>query len=412
MMGRFPLLAIGVLLLWLVPLRADDFPQAVLIGGEPFRGTVERIDSDGTVHFATAAEPLAVKIRDLVRWGAYSDFAKVPQIVLADGGVAVGELMRLTDDELVAFSSVFGELQLPLSAVRGIVFQPSLDPRVRDRRFEQLLATKGANDVVLFDNGDVLHGSLSEFEAASGENPYDAIRVVAQGRPVRIETSKLAAMIFNPALVEPPPVSPPGAFWLGFADGSLLSVTKLQAEGGNVRLTVAGSIELAADTAIWQELTYIRPRGERLVWLSDREPVGYKHVPLLDASWPLGVDRGLAGGRMRSGGQVFPKGIAMHSTSRVAFDLDGKFRRIEADLAIDEAAGSLGSVQFRLFVFDAAGAWKPAFASPVIRGGERPVPMSVDVSGAKRIALIVEAADRGDVGDHADWLDARLIPAE
>jgi hypothetical protein len=32
----------------------------------------------------------------------------------------------------------------------------------------------------------------------------------------------------------------------------------------------------------------------------------------------------------------------------------------------------------------------------------------VNLQGAKAIALIVEHADRGDVQDYANWLDARL----
>jgi hypothetical protein len=50
------------------------------------------------------------------------------------------------------------------------------------------------------------------------------------------------------------------------------------------------------------------------------------------------------------------------------------------------------------------------FASPILRGGDAPVPVSVDVRGAKKLELMVDYADRGDVLDHADWLDARLVP--
>ena len=47
-------------------------------------------------------------------------------------------------------------------------------------------------------------------------------------------------------------------------------------------------------------------------------------------------------------------------------------------------------------------------ASEVVRGGQPPVPISVDLDGVKRISLLVDFADRGDELDHADWLDARL----
>jgi hypothetical protein len=37
------------------------------------------------------------------------------------------------------------------------------------------------------------------------------------------------------------------------------------------------------------------------------------------------------------------------------------------------------------------------------------LPIAVNVTNASRLALVVDAADRGDEGDHADWLNARLI---
>ena len=48
------------------------------------------------------------------------------------------------------------------------------------------------------------------------------------------------------------------------------------------------------------------------------------------------------------------------------------------------------------------------FASPILRGGDPPVPVSVDLTGAKKLELVVDYADRADVLDHADWLDARI----
>ena len=52
---------------------------------------------------------------------------------------------------------------------------------------------------------------------------------------------------------------------------------------------------------------------------------------------------------------------------------------------------------------------REAWLTDVVRGGQPPVPLSVDLKGAKRISLLVDFADRGDELDHADWLDARLV---
>ena len=77
--------------------------------------------------------------------------------------------------------------------------------------------------------------------------------------------------------------------------------------------------------------------------------------------------------------------------------------RFQAELGIDDSTGGRGSVQFRVLVDG-----QERFASPIIRGGNPPVPVSVDVAGAKKLELVVDYADRADVLDHADWLNARL----
>jgi endo-alpha-N-acetylgalactosaminidase len=73
-------------------------------------------------------------------------------------------------------------------------------------------------------------------------------------------------------------------------------------------------------------------------------------------------------------------------------------------VGVDDSTAAQGSVQFRVLV---DGSEK--FASPILRGGNPPVHVSVDLAGAKKLELVVDYADRADVLDHADWLDARLV---
>jgi hypothetical protein len=94
----------------------------------------------------------------------------------------------------------------------------------------------------------------------------------------------------------------------------------------------------------------------------------------------------------------------MHSAARLSYDLPPGVVRFQAEAAIDDAAEGQGSVRFRVFV---DGSEK--FASPTVRGGGVPVPIDVDISGGKRLDLVVDFADRADVRDYADWLDARVI---
>jgi len=94
----------------------------------------------------------------------------------------------------------------------------------------------------------------------------------------------------------------------------------------------------------------------------------------------------------------------VHSYSQLTYLLDRPYRRFQAALGIDDSTAGRGSVVFRVYVDR-----QRQHASDIIRGGESAVPISVDLSGAKRLDLIVDFADRADQLDHAAWLNARLV---
>jgi hypothetical protein len=78
-------------------------------------------------------------------------------------------------------------------------------------------------------------------------------------------------------------------------------------------------------------------------------------------------------------------------------------------VAIDDSADDRGSVTFGVYVLR-DGKLVEAYKSGIVRGGDAPQAVSVDVAGAQGLTLVVDYADRGDEMDRADWLDARLIP--
>jgi hypothetical protein len=98
----------------------------------------------------------------------------------------------------------------------------------------------------------------------------------------------------------------------------------------------------------------------------------------------------------------------MPTASRIAVATAG-YRRFEAQIALDETAGFEGSAIFKVLLESAPGEWRTAYESLPVRGGDAPRQVAIDLAGAARIALVVDFADRGDVCDWADWLEARLV---
>ena len=102
-------------------------------------------------------------------------------------------------------------------------------------------------------------------------------------------------------------------------------------------------------------------------------------------------------------GVVYPHGLGTHAVSRLLVNLQGSATKFEALAGVDDEKKGQGSVQFQVYVDG-----RKKLETPVLHGGDAPVPVSVDLTGAKRMTLVVTDAGDGNDSDHADWAGALL----
>jgi len=387
---------------------------AVPRDGEPFDAVLTHIDATWNLTFDAGGEARVVTARDLVCWGEFRDSDRGSQFVLTDGSWLIGDVLQIGTEQLRAVSALWGEITLPLSYVRGVIFSPSVAPGKRDEIRRQMIAAAGGEDLLLLENGDEIAGtarSIAEEETSPGETSANLV-FVTRGREVPLALNKITALIFNPSLAARTPGGGSHVL-LGLADGTRLSVEKLALRDDRVQLILRGGVRLETDPpSLWEQLVWLQPIGTGVTYLSDLEPIGYKHIPLLTQTLPLGRDRSSRGGKLRAGGSLYAKGLGMPSASRAAYALQGKYRQFAADVVLSDQANRTGSVIFRVFLGDGNAGWSAAFESPPLRGGDPPLRVVVDTSGVQAMALIVDMAERGDVQDDALWLNARLIQQE
>lgn len=410
-LSRFELLAAVLLVLAVGRVAAAaqpvSPPAAQPVEGGAFAAELMTVDKTWQLKFAAGQSLRQLSAADLVWWGSFVDMTAGPQIVLADGGLLLADVLGLDKDVLHTEGELLGERDLPLEAVAGVIWHPPGDRTRRDQLLRQVRSCDADADLLILDNGDTISGTVTGL--ASPESPAvgepSAIKIQAAAGPLELSVSRVAALVFNPALAAHPRPTGLRAI-LGFADGSRVVATELSLSGGTARLQVPvlGDMAVHAD-----KLVAIQPLGGRAVYLSDLKAASYKFIPFLQLGWPYHRDANVAGNLLRAAGKLYLKGLGVHSASRLTYDLDGPYRAFQAELAIDDAAQGLGSVEFRVFVDTGDGKWQPRYSSPVQRGGMAPTTMNVDLAGAKRISLLVEFADRGDERDDADWLNARLI---
>jgi hypothetical protein len=405
---------------------AGGEPLAFPLGEPPFAAELANIDSEWNVEFQIGDKLRVVAAKDLAYWGRYREVDQGPKIVLVDGSVIRADVLLLDEKQVVLGDATglgrgqWDESKLPREAVWAIVYQPPASLAAFDRILESLQAAPHYAEQLVLHGGETISGTLLDAPkggrfAPEGVKPgaeiFSIARANVQG-PLSIPAAKVVA--FRSA-TPPSGRTTGGVAWLGLTDGSLLNSRSITikgdevsvnlAAGGTLKTTLAGHED--PEKTFWDAIEYIQPFTQRVTWLSAAKPLGYKHIPFLNVERPLGSDRNVLGSRLRAGGATYLHGLGMPSTSRVAYDVTG-YRKFAAELALDDEGGSRGSVVFRILLQAEPNEWTPAYQSPTLRGGDAPLPISVDLKGASRMALIVDFEDRGDECDWADWLNARL----
>jgi hypothetical protein len=343
----------------------------------------------------------------VVRFGNFVKAVGAHRVRLAKGGELLAHSIEMRDGEVSLDSDLLttsGDenralFRLPRDSISVVVFDM---PTGRDsvRALEKRISAAPADvDTLLFSNGDQIGGHLVELAK-------DQVNFNSAATDVVVDRSRVAAVVLRPPQPAKP-VSDVGLkFWVGLSDGSRMDARKILVKGASVELELAAGATASVPA---NAVVALQPIGGDVVYLSNLKDAGYRHIPFLTLAWDFHGDRNVTGGPLVAGGKRFLKGLGMHSAARITYNLDREYRAFQSELVIDDSTGGRGSVACRVFVDDGSGQWRLKYESPIIRGGQRPISVNVDLAGAKRLSLLVDFADRGDERDHVDWLDARLI---
>ncbi|MFJ9625837.1 sigma-70 family RNA polymerase sigma factor [Streptomyces sp. NPDC101181] len=100
----------------------------------------------------------------------------------------------------------------------------------------------------------------------------------------------------------------------------------------------------------------------------------------------------------------YAHGVTVHAQSSVTIELNRPCTRYQALVGVDDLTMGLGAVRFSVFNGDGARLWR----SPVMRGGDPAVPVSVSLAGTSSIRLVVEPETPFGGVALADWAQSRI----
>jgi hypothetical protein len=139
---------------------------------------------------------------------------------------------------------------------------------------------------------------------------------------------------------------------------------------------------------------------------ADAAPEPFKVVAHRQDHRALQLDKSFMAQPLRIGSKTFARGLGTHANSLTVIELGKGCKTFKSQIGADlndptrKAGGSV------VFIVKTDG--KERFRSQILKPGDEPVAVSVDLTGAKRLELITDTSIKGYTGDHADWADARI----
>ncbi|WP_406696680.1 NPCBM/NEW2 domain-containing protein [Singulisphaera sp. Ch08] len=379
---------------------SDPVFSALMIDGTVATGRIRQIGPNGDVTLVPSRGPEQVlpfqRLVKLSRDGFLSLGAPEKQLVLLPEGDRLYRAVigAATETKLDVQSLTFGKVSIPLESLAGLVLEP---PDDEDASFDLVnrVRTEPRSSEILWlaPNGDRVQGGFLGLDEKT-------IKFQASTGPISLELAKVVALGFDASLVTYP--KPEGSYFeLTSSDGSRLGVTNPRIEQGEI---IASTRFKAPIRLALNDLVHLHARSDSIVYLADREVTEARYVGYVGPTRPFRRNSSVDGSPLRLAGQVYDRGLGTQSRTILAYRLMPGDRRFQAIVGLDDRAGPLGSVVFRVLV-DA----QERFISPPISARDTPKAIDVDVEGAKLLILITEFGERGEVRDFADWVEARLL---
>jgi hypothetical protein len=382
------------------PVPSDPIFTAHLVDGTTRSGRIHQIGPRGEL--ALVPEQGQEVVFPLTQLLKLTRDRSVLKLTPTEGSVVVfpdGDRLYRTvigpanETTLDVSSYALGNVAIPLESLLGLILTLPAESAAADALQARVRTEPRTTEVLWLANGDRLTGGFLGLDERK-------VKFQTPPGPTAIDRAGVVALGFDAAVVAYP--RPEGDFLeLTMADGSRLGVAGARVEQGYVVATTRfkTTIRLALG-----ELIQIHARTSALSYLSERPASAEQYVSFIGPSRPYRRDQNVDGHPLKLAGQGYDRGLGTQSRTFLAYRLGPGDRRFQALVGLDDSAGPLGSVVFRVLVDG-----KERFLSPPLSVRDTPKPIDVELTGAKVLILVTEFGERGDIRDFADWVEARIV---
>jgi hypothetical protein len=289
------------------------------------------------------------------------------------------------------------ELVVSVKQVRSVRYSKLDDP---DAEISQVQAAGDLLGVRKSESVDYLEGVI-------GDVTEDAVKFTIDGEPLGVNPAKVDCLVFaaRPAGED----GPAPLCIVEETNGARLLAKSIELKEGKVQLTLLGSGSVARPLDAVRRLDF---SAGKLTYLSDLKPVSVQWTPFFDLGKQspalakfLGprFDRGREDEVMRLDGKEYKKGISLTSRTELVYRVPAQAKRLRALAGIDDGVANLGSVQLVI-----TGDGRQLYSGK-LTGKDPAAELDLDLSGVRRLAILVDFGDDLDVGDHLNLCEARIV---
>ena len=356
---------------------------------------VETIDGRKTVNLA---DLLTVRPKPA---SPVSPPADAVRVLLMDGTMILARGYAVSDRMAAIELDGAARLEVPTRAIQWVRFRAP-DAKVDDQ-WRMITQQEAAGDVVAIRKSpaalDQLEGVLHDIADQKATFEFD-------GDKIPVNLKKLEGIVyFHPLRAKK--TRPMCKVTTG--DGSTWNAKSLTLADGILRVITSSGVDSQIPLERVQMLDF---SSGNVIYLSDTEPVSSTWTPFLES--PLLAaklqqlygpkrDRTFDGRPLKLGDRVYRKGLALHSRSELVYRLTESFRRLQADVGIDASLRNAGHVELVIFGDD-----KELYRE-AISGRDDPRTLDLDISGIRRLRILVDFGERLDIADHLHLCNLRII---
>lgn len=383
---------------------AEPTVEVQTLGGEPVAGALREFDPQH-VAVETAKGRVSLKIEDLaaISVKSASPPSKQPANICAeliDGSSLVGKDWSVERNRARITLDGGKALDLSTQVVSWVRLQTPTEPLAAE--WAKLVDTPTDGDLLVARKGaaiDSHKGSLRDVNETT-------VRFEMDGELLPVKRANVFGLIyFHPR----GPAMPESVCQVTDTAGSTWAVRDIRLDAGTLQWTTPAGIEVKRTL---QELVRIDYSQGKIVYLSSLKPESStwtpyfataKEMPALKEFFAPRSDRSLDPGPIQLDRKPRSKGLALHSRTELVYRLPGKFRRFKALAGIDDRVQPHGNVRLVLRGDDRV-LWEGTVA-----GNEPAKSLDLDLTGVRRLAILVDYGENLDTADHLDLAEARIV---